>query len=336
MNAVTPVAVGTEYTFRPARLEDMPGVHKMLAAIAAVYPSSYAPTLADVIKDFDDPWCNPETDSLVALTPDGAVVAFVRIWINPAQVGETRVYLDDDIHPEHREHRHPGLEGPLLDWLEARGAERLREVATGHPEHHPLVMQVMCWATEHDRSAGYQRRGFLPVRYSYRMRRDLRQPIPERPLPAGLTLRPYAPELDEGMLATRNESFSDLWHFDLVSPANWQQFFVQRSDFRPDLSFAVLAGEEVVAYSMNGFDPIAAERTGLKVGWIRSLGTRRAWRKRGLASALLVTSMRAFQSAGLEYAGLGVDAQNPTGALSLYEALGFVPYERGLQFHKTL
>src|SRR5258708_6872420 len=99
MNAVTPVAVDFEYTFRPARLEDMPGVHKLLAAIAAVYPDSTAPTLEDVIKDFDDPWCNPETDSLVALTPAGTLVAFVRIWINPDQVGETRVYLDDDLHP---------------------------------------------------------------------------------------------------------------------------------------------------------------------------------------------------------------------------------------------
>jgi len=168
------------------------------------------------------------------------------------------------------------------------------------------------------------------------MRRDLSQPIPDRPLPAGLALRHHAPELDAGMLATRNESFSDGWHFDPVSPNDWQQFFVGRSDFRSDLSFAVLAGEEVVAFTMNRYDPIAAERTGLKVGWIASLGTRRAWRKRGLASALLVTSMRAFQAAGLGYAGLGVDAQNPTGALSLYEGLGFAPYVQGLQFHKTL
>ena len=46
--------------------------------------------------------------------------------------------------------------------------------------------------------------------------------------------------------------------------------------------------------------------------------------------------MRAFQAAGLEYAGLGVDAENPTGALGLYESLGFKPYMRNITFHKTL
>jgi mycothiol synthase len=333
MTTIAPAAAKTSYTFRPACLDDMPRVHLMLTAIAAVYPDSYAPTLADVISDFADPWCQPETDTRVALTPEGMLVAFVRVWINPAQVGETRVYLDDDIHPLHRQ---PELEGALLDWAEARGAERLREVAAGPPEHHPLVMQLMCWAAERQRRDTYERRGFQLVRRSYRMRRDLHQPIPDRPLPAGLTLRTYAPDLDAGMLATRNESFSDGWQFDPVSPSDWQKFFVQRFDFRPDLTFAVLADDEVVAYSMNRYDPLAAERTGLKVGWIATLGTRRAWRQRGLASALLAASMRAFLAAGLDYAGLGVDAQNPTGALRLYEGLGFTPYVEGLQFHKTL
>ena len=111
---------------------------------------------------------------------------------------------------------------------------------------------------------------------------------------------------------------------------------MEYSAFRPDLSFAILDGQEVAAFSMNRFDTSQAERTGFKAGWIGSLGTRRAWRQRGLASALLAASMRAFRAAGLEYAGLGVDTQNPTGALGLYEGLGFKPYARSIRFQKTL
>ena len=41
------------------------------------------------------------------------------------------------------------------------------------------------------------------------------------------------------------------------------------------------------------------------------------------ATALLLDSMRRFSADGLEAAGLGVDAANPSGALRLYEALGY-------------
>ena len=321
------------YDYRPARFEDMPGVQKMLEAIAAQQPDSYAPALEDVQRDFADPWCDPETDTRVAVLADGSVAGYVRVMVNPEPVGAVRAYLDDDIHPAHR---NQGLEEALLDWLEARASERLRAMAAANPDHRPLVMRLGCWDTEHDRIARYERRGFQPVRYFYRMRRDLRQPIPDRPLLAGLMLRTYHPELDERMRRTFNESFSDGWSFEPVPPSDWQQFFVQCSSFRPDLSFAVLDGDEVAAISMNRFDPAQAQRTGFRAGWIGSLGTRRAWRKRGLASALLVASMRAFQAAGLEYAGLGVDSENPSGAVGLYEHLGFVPYSRSVTFKKVV
>jgi mycothiol synthase len=339
MNAVTPVAVGTQCTYRPARLEDMAGVHQLLAAIAALNPNYYAPNLEDIKRDFADPWCVPETDTRVAVAPGGAIIAYCRVLANPEPEDTLCAYLDDDVHPEQREpraHHNQGLEEPLLDWLEARGAARLREIAAAHPTHTPPVMRLGCWDTEPGRRARYEQRSFRPVRYFYRMRRDLSQPIPDRPLPAGLTLHTYRPELDEQMRQTFNESFRDGWTFDTVTPSDWQQFFVQRSTFRSDLSFAIMEGEEVVAISVNRFDPVVAKRTGFKSGWIGSLGTRRAWRKRGLASALLVASMRAFQAAGLEYAGLGVDAQNPTGALGLYEGLGFAPYARSMVYQKNL
>ena len=333
MNPITHLTVPEHYTYRPARLDDVPAVHQLLQAIAAQNPHNYAPTLADVQRDFADPWANPETDARVALTAEGVVAAYAHFIANPDPAQAARAYLDEDIHPAHRDR---GLEEPLLDWLEARAAERLREIVAAHPMLQPPVMVLSCWDTEPDRIARYQRRGFQPVRHSYRMRRDLSQPLPDRPLPSGLTLCGYQPEIDERIRQAFNESFGDGWSFEPYSPLDWQLFFVQYSPFRPDLSFAILDGNEVAAFSMNRFDADEAERTGFKAGWIGSLGTRRRWRKRGLASALLAASMRAFQAAGLEYAGLGVDTQNPTGALGLYEGLGFKPYIRSTRFQKTL
>jgi ribosomal protein S18 acetylase RimI-like enzyme len=59
------------------------------------------------------------------------------------------------------------------------------------------------------------------------------------------------------------------------------------------------------------------------VGWLDSVATRRPWRGRGLAGALIVRSMAALRDRGMTEAGLGVDAENPSGALRLYERFGF-------------
>ena len=333
MNTLMPAVATTEYTFRPARSDDLPALQQLLATIAALHPDSFAPTLEDLQSDFVDPWFTPETDSRIAVSSDGVVAAYVRLMANPQPEGAARAYMDDYFHPAHCNR---GLEEPLLDWLEARSTRRLCEIAAANPGHQPLIMRLGCWDTEHDSIARFERRGFQPVRHFYRMRRDLRDPIPDGPLPAGLTLLTYAPELDERIRRACNESFRDSWGFEPFSPRDWQASFVQHSTFRPDLSFAILDGDEVAAFSMNRFDAAAAGRTGFRAGWIGSLGTLRAWRQHGLASALLVKSMRAFQAAGLEYAVLGVDTESPTGALGLYQSLGFVPRVRSIAFHKII
>ncbi|NKQ35221.1 MAG: GNAT family N-acetyltransferase [Chloroflexi bacterium] len=66
------------------------------------------------------------------------------------------------------------------------------------------------------------------------------------------------------------------------------------------------------------------------------IGVIRGWRQRGIASALIAAAMRAFRDEGLEYAKLGVDTENPTGALRLYENLGFYSVRRSTAFHKAL
>ena len=64
------------------------------------------------------------------------------------------------------------------------------------------------------------------------------------------------------------------------------------------------------------------------------LFVRRPWRRRGLGRALLVGSLRLFRARGLTTAGLGVDTENVTGALRLYESVGYRPYQRWASFRK--
>ena len=98
----------------------------------------------------------------------------------------------------------------------------------------------------------------------------------------------------------------------------------------------VLRGDEVVGFSFNVVNRETNERYSVQEGWVSDLGVRRAWRKRGIASALLCASMRTFKATGLDDAMLGVDTGNPTGALRLYERLGFVQVKRFITFEKPV
>jgi ribosomal protein S18 acetylase RimI-like enzyme len=55
---------------------------------------------------------------------------------------------------------------------------------------------------------------------------------------------------------------------------------------------------------------------------VGTLSVRREWRRRGLGVSLLQRAFAALYDRGLPTIGLGVDAENPTGALGLYERAG--------------
>jgi ribosomal protein S18 acetylase RimI-like enzyme len=72
------------------------------------------------------------------------------------------------------------------------------------------------------------------------------------------------------------------------------------------------------------------------VGWVRSLGVRRPWRRRGLGLALLLASFGAFWERGTRTIGLGVDGENTTGAVRLYEKAGMRVELRIDRFERVL
>lgn len=90
---------------------------------------------------------------------------------------------------------------------------------------------------------------------------------------------------------------------------------------------------------MTGF---SLNRYRMGIGWVRTLGVRRPWRKKGLGLALLQYSFGEFYKRGKSTIGLGVDASNPTGATRLYQRAGmyiaseFVTYEKELRASRSL
>jgi ribosomal protein S18 acetylase RimI-like enzyme len=146
--------------------------------------------------------------------------------------------------------------------------------------------------------------------------------IPDVELPEGLALRPIDRSLAKQVWDADVEAFADHWGGFDGSDAHLARWLANPNT---DLSLWVVAfdGDEVAGGIINSIDRQQNEALGIQRGWLNSVFTRRPWRRRGLATALIAHSLRALRDRGMTSAALGVDADNPSGALGLYEGLGF-------------
>ncbi len=318
-----------EYEFRPFRREDSPAIFQMMLDIDSHDNRTWAGTLADTEKEFEDPDVNIETDTLGAFTADGQVAAMAWLYAPPEPGEHYLAFLWNNFHPDHRGN---GLAEFIMDWSEARG----RQILTERPRDLPHVLRIGCMEHNTYRKELHTRHGFQPVRYFFEMRRDLSKALADVTLPPGLEIRTWEPELNQRTYEAFEESFRDHWGHVPMSIETWDLFLVGRESFRPDLSFVIMDSDEVAGFSLNFLSPEENEREGIQQAFVGDLGVRRQWRKRGFATALLNQSMHVFKAEGMDYATLGVDSQNPTGALGVYERVGFVPVKRSMSFAKVV
>jgi Raf kinase inhibitor-like YbhB/YbcL family protein len=75
---------------------------------------------------------------------------------------------------------------------------------------------------------------------------------------------------------------------------------------------------------------------GIRRAWLEHVSVRRPWRRQGLASALIVATLRMLKAGGYDEAMLGVHGENPTGALGLYEKVGFRVHRRWAMWRKPM
>ena len=283
---------------------------------------------ADLIAhELRSPDAHPE-DTMLGITPDGGVAAWGDVWMRRDTVGERRAYVRTTISPQWRDR---GIEEPLLDWTITRAEQLLRSVETGEPKY---VCRFTYDFVTRDITP-LRRRGFQPVRYFFEMERNLAIAIPDPQVPDAVRIEPWQPRHHRGAHSVRNAAFADHWGSTPVTWESWEHDTLGKPNFRIDLSFVALVEEAVVGYSFNSVYPEDCEAAGRMEAWIESLGVVREWRKRGIATALLLASFQAM-AGEFEFAMLGVDAANPTGALGLYESVGFEVKYRLLTMQRTV
>lgn len=316
--------------WRPAREADLPAWHELVRAIEDADAPAERYTVEDLREELlDGSWKDPEHRSLLGWDADGRVRAFGLVEVRPGDTRVVRAWLWGGVHPDWRRR---GVGTALLAWQQAVG--RAAVAAAGKDA--PGRLRLSADGHLADRAALAAAAGMVPVRHFVVLRRWLRGPrataLPEAAVGEGLRLVPFAPELDEAVRRAHNEAFVDHWGSEPRTPEDWARSATGHRDFRADWSAVVLddtrrgpdGAPEVAGYALAA----AHEQDwtdGVREGWTSLVGTRRPWRRRGVAAALLTAGLRALARDGLDAAGLDVDSENPSGALGLYTRLGYEP-----------
>ena len=268
-------------------------------------------------------------DVQLALVDDRLVGYTWVDWVDTTD-GLREYRLGGYVHPDWQRR---GIGTLLLEW----GEQHARDHAAAHATDRPLA--VGSWASEkrQRKAALLAKHSYEPVRWFFEMLRPDLESIDVPPLPKGLEVRQVTnadAELRQ-LFAADVEAFQDHWGGFASDEAAYQEW-INDPHFDPSLYVVAFDGDEIAGGVENAVYREENAAFNRSRGWLDSVFTRRPWRRRGLGAALVARSLVRLREAGMTEAMLGVDSDNPTGALGLYERAGFKVHARSSAFRKPM
>jgi mycothiol synthase len=251
-------------------------------------------------------------------------VLVARTSADPAH----EMYYDSGVHPGYRQR---GIGTALLDWAETAAVPI-------HDERFPgreLSLSGSCLASNSQAVALFGAHGYQAARWFHAMERRLAAEIPAASDLAEVSIVGFTPDRSDDTRLIRNEAFRDHWGSREMTAAGWAHFLAL-SVFRPEFSYLAYADDEplamILCHEYDAFDDAIGQRD-LNVAVV---GTRIVGRNRGVATSLLVRALTDAKAAGYTTASLVVDADSLTGAVGLYERVGFAVQHTTITQTKSL
>jgi mycothiol synthase len=299
---------------RPATLEDAEVVANLLNACSVEQGGTPSVTTQTVRAGMQMPGHELATDTLLIFDRGEQTVGFALVQESPPS---PQVNALAEVHPQHRGR---GAGTVLCRWIE----ERARQAIANVPAGRSLVVHQKRPSTDEAARDLLTSHGYQVVRYYYRMAVDLTAPPPQPAVPEGIVIRPFVRD-DEGraLIAALQEAFRENWGY-VDRPLEleyerWMHLLDRDDDPNTARHWLVAVDEpEIAGLALSRLQ----EGQDLETAWIYIVGVRPAWRRRGIALALLQQSFWALHQRGKRRAALEVDAQSPTGATRLYERAG--------------
>lgn len=301
------------HTARAASAEDIPRLAALDAAHTRCAVGKALRTENEIRVEWKAPTFDPRTDSQIVLSSDGEIVGWCEVY---DQAPHVRI--------SSRLRVAPGSDGRvaerLIDWAVDRALAGVEKAEPGER----VVLTQAAYEGESESIERLERTGFVHARSFLRMRIEMAEPPPAPDWPEGIAVRTLVPGQDDrAAVQAMVDVFRDHWGY-VETPfeeefEEWKQWIHEDEDFDTDLWFLACEASGGIAGFCQCY-PFAGEDR--STGLVDVLGVRRAWRRRGLATALLRHAFRAFYDRGVSNVELGVDSESLTGATRLYERVG--------------
>ncbi len=319
----------TPYTFRHFQGDaDFPLMLEVINRTKIAEGVQRTDTLEDIKNGYahlDN--CDPKTDVLMAFAGD-ELVAYSRHQWTPYET-HTGYFSFGFVVPEHQ---HNGLGSTMRQWHE----DRLSEVAATHDSDATKYLESVADIGSAGQHALMKKCGYEAHRFAFQMMRDLNQPIPELSLPEDITVRLCTEKDYRAVWEADVESFAESYGAPPRTETEYQML-LKDPNFDPSIWQVAWDGAEVVGGVLNRIDPDYNAEYNTKIGWTDPIFVRKPWRKQGIAKALIARSFKLLRDEkGMTHARLWVDAENESGALQLYESMGFEVTEKMTMYRKLL
>ncbi|MEK6222188.1 MAG: GNAT family N-acetyltransferase, partial [Chloroflexota bacterium] len=303
------------FTARPPSFSDIKALNELLNLTSIEMVGLPENSESGLESHFKRPGIDIENNSLLIISSDDQLVGFVNCLANPNLPAYPSIF--GRVHPNYR---NLGLGSYMLDWAINRGKHVLEKV----PGDIKVAVQVVNPSDWEPGKSLLESAGLQTVRYGFDMRIDMTE-IPKEPVwPEGILMRQYKHPEDMAItFKTVYTAFED--HYGHIANITWEEElenFTYRwtndEEFDPAIWYLAYEGKEIVGICLCR----STDREDKYAGYIASIGVLPPWRKRGIGKAFLQHSFRQFWLRGKKSVCLGVDGENISGAVRLYEKAG--------------
>ncbi len=319
-----------EFDIRPLSLDDVDRYIETENAISASIGVKDRIDRKIVLLEWQEPGFDLSNSSNAYFAADGRLAGYATFWATAEK--PVRPGLRWGVHPDFLERK---LERELLGWADARAGE----VIPRCPPEARISLQTGARQGHAYAESALQDAGYSVCRSFYDMEIKLTERPHPPPWPDGIVTRPYCHETDLPLLVdVVRDSFSD--HFGFIEESFEKDLEIFRHWLDNDPYFepklVIFPVDEATGEVVGCLLGLTQDFRDPEAGYVDTVGVRRDYRRRGLASAMLQHSFAAFWDRGKRLVHLDVDGQSLTNAVALYERLGMHIYQRYNVYEKVL